>query len=332
MIDQLCVYATAKAKELERPTPTFTLITNGTVMNGEIIEMIRRHDLKVTVSIDGPPEVNDRLRISRTAIPGGATSAIQKNIRLLKRETGQPLQTEGTYTSLHVEMGYSINDVLDYVRSELGVNQIHMPINCMEDAESKDRYAIKPEHLAEVGAAYAEAVARTIRSLVTDPVDKLCILRSALDIIDSLLNPGAADEPFICPAGNGTMAIDSNGDVYPCFLFYRTPQFRMGSLIDLRQQPLEEDKQSNFLNFIRPTGIPNIRSSWAKKFFRGCAGGNFFKNGHHGAVSDIEVSLIEEMAASAVVELAHLAEDKESWEYLPHALNLFKLYLLAPDV
>ena len=329
-IEQLCEYCWALADRLGRPRPIFTMVTNGTVLNAGIIEMIRTFDIRVTVSLDGPPEITDALRPMRAAAAAGTARTVEDNIRRLRQHTNQPAQIEGTYGRLHVDRGCSVTDILRYVSEELGVSQIHLPLNVMGPAGDSDPHAIRNEDFEAVSAAYADAVAFSIDAVVGKPVAKVCVLRSAIDIVDMLLGGSAHDAPFLCPAGNGTVAIDSNGDVYPCFMFYRLPQFRMGSLTE--GPPLDAQVRSAFLSHLRPAASAAVSASWARRFFQGCAGGNYFKNGHHGIVASREVALIEAMVSAAVVQLAHLRTDEDRWTYLPAALDLLKLYVAAPDV
>ncbi len=329
-IDQLCEYGWTRADALGRERPVFTMVTNGTVLTSEIIAMIRAYDIKVTVSLDGPPAITDRLRPMRSPNAEGTSRIVADNIRRLRQDTNQPAQIEGTYGRAHVVQRCTVTDILDYVANELGVSQIHLPLNSMGAAGEADPHAIRDEDFEWVSASYADAVAQSIQAVVERPVSKLCVLRSATDIVDALLAAQPDEEPFLCPAGNGTIAIDANGDVYPCFMFYRMPQFRMGSLLD--GTPLDSDVRSAFLSHLLPATVPAVRDSWARRFFHGCAGGNYFKNGHHGIVSNREVELIEAMVSAAIVQLAYLREDEDKWTYLPSALNLLKMYVAAPDV
>src|SRR6266581_6314752 len=119
------------------------MISNGTILSPKIIDLIKRYEIKMTVSLDGPPEINDRLRIARSGQP--ITQRVAENIRILKEETGQPGQIEGTYTRLHVEERVSVADVMDYVLNELGIHLLHMPINVLGKSNQHDPLAVRPE-------------------------------------------------------------------------------------------------------------------------------------------------------------------------------------------
>jgi uncharacterized protein len=69
---------------------------------------------------------------------------------------------------------------------------------------------------------------------------------------------------FICPAGNDTISVDSNGDVYPCFMFYRNVDFQIGTVLLEQEQTLLFEKQKEFLSSINPISIVEVSSSWAK--------------------------------------------------------------------
>jgi uncharacterized protein len=243
---------------------------------------------------------------------------------VLRAETGQPGQIEGTFTRLHAELGISVVDVLEHVRTKLGVNAVHLPVNVM-GSSSADSFAVRPEDMEWVAACYADAARKTLDSLLHDPVSNICLLTAAVDLIDGLLKPGPP-APFICPAGNGTIAVDSNGDVYPCFMFYRVGAYKLGSVLDTSAAVVADAPQYAFLGRLEPSKIPTLSSSWATRFLNGCAGGNYLKSGDHGHVSDNEIRIVESMAGAAIVELAHLRLDEDLWAYLPHSLRLYKLY------
>lgn len=328
-MERLCKYIFELADRIGKARPTLMVSTNGTILNEDILRIIREYDLKVTVSIDGPPEITNLLRPSRNGKPTSET--LEANIRRMRDETGQPSQVEGTYTDTHLALGYSVTDVLDYISDFSGVPLLHMPCNVLGSGAgmTENQKAAMRQAIID---GYCNAVIDAVDTLVNKPFGTKTILNSALELIDELVRPSKKERPVICPAGTGTIAIDSNGDIYPCFMFYRKKAFRFGSVKD--GAVYHSDVQDSFVEKLRRTNTDQkFYHSWARRFFMGCAGGNFFKSEDHGVISDFEVELVESMASAVIVELSHLhQEQKDKVNALPLVLQLFKLFVNTPQL
>lgn len=97
----------------------FSLTTNGTVMNREILALLDRHFAAVTVSLDGIKTINDRHRHAEK----GETSAHDRavaTIRLLKENTGLRVTVKGTLTAQGLPY---YRESLAYLRS-LGADNV----------------------------------------------------------------------------------------------------------------------------------------------------------------------------------------------------------------
>lgn len=326
-IDRIAEYGWRCAERLGRPRPRYSLVSNGTVMSPRIVDLIHRWQIEVTVSLDGPPEIHDRLR--RRLGGGGSSQLIVDNVRLLREETGQPNQIEGTYTRLHVEHGVSVVDLLSYVRDVLGVPQLHLPMNVLGTATGAETWSLGPKHVEWCRRAYADAVAMTLRQLVERPCNQICILRSARQILEALVDGAPCQRLFVCPAGSGTLAVDWDGRLYPCFMFYGCEPQRIGC-IHSDGALVEEEARQTFLSSIRFTGDDAASASWAAPLVRGCAAGNWWSCGEAGRIPLHEVGVVEDMVSAAAVELSALARDPERWDTLRCALQIFRLYLAAP--
>lgn len=77
--------------------PVFTMVTNGTLIDEALAQTIQKYDIRVTVSVDGPPEINDRLRVNKAG--NGTFSKIERGIRLLQAAGNPPRALEVTYTN-----------------------------------------------------------------------------------------------------------------------------------------------------------------------------------------------------------------------------------------
>lgn len=323
---RLCQYTYDIADRMGKARPVLMVSTNGTILNDDIIALINEFELKVTVSIDGPPAITNLLRPTRN---GKVTSdLLVANLRRMIDETGQPSQMEGTFTDTHVSMGYSVTDVIDYISNEFYVPLLHMPCNVLPG----DKTGIKENGHQYIIDAYANAVVDTIDTLLNKPFGQRTILNGALELVEELVKPGINERAVICPAGSGTMAVDSNGDIYPCFMFYRRKEFLLGTVKD--EVTVQNEVDINFVNKIRRNNSSQkFYQSWARRFFMGCAGGNYFKNEDHGIVGDFEVELVEAMVSAAIVELSILKEtEPEKLESLPMVIQLFKMYVNTPQL
>jgi len=332
VVRDLCEYGWQLADSLGKPRPVWMLSTNGTVLNDDIVRLIVDFDVKVTVSCDGPPDITDQLRPTRTG--DRASRLLERNITRLLDEAGQPVQIEGTYTATHVRERCEVTDVLDYVKRDLGVLSLHMPANVLSAQGPHDRadpQGIEPMHLGFVAASYAKATADAVRVLATQPAGTKAILSGAVEIIEELVMPSPAETPVLCPAGTGTIAVDSDGSVYPCFMFYRRNEFRIGHVRS--PATVKVEPQVAFVGRIgRATAPDHLRDSWARRFVAGCAGANFFQSGDHGQISAEHVQLTEAMVEAAVVELVHLDDLGADAQYLPLALRLHRACINAPMV
>ncbi|AZA14320.1 hypothetical protein CCHOA_09685 [Corynebacterium choanae] len=89
----------------------FELVTNGTLLDNDVLDRYREHPVYVTVSIDGPEAIHDRLRGSGTHRK--AMSALKK----LREAAPQRVSVAATYTRYHEESGISRADLRQYLNS-----------------------------------------------------------------------------------------------------------------------------------------------------------------------------------------------------------------------
>ncbi len=92
--------------------PIFLIISNGTLIDENMANLIHKYEMHVTISVDGPQEINDLLRVD---VAGKGTFLnISKGIDNLNKVGAIPTIIEATYTSKHKEMGYTKEDIQDY--------------------------------------------------------------------------------------------------------------------------------------------------------------------------------------------------------------------------
>lgn len=103
------------------------LITNGTLVDDDFVSLVKVHNLKVSVSIDGMPEFHDAQRVDRSG--KGSHEAAVRGYRLL-REAGVPVGVSLTISRQHI--GHLLENVL-WLLDNLGVKS--MGFNTIVDVD-----------------------------------------------------------------------------------------------------------------------------------------------------------------------------------------------------
>ncbi len=169
--------------------PTFSMVTNGTLLSPSLVEIIKKYDIHVTVSVDGPKDVHDQLRVHKDG--RGTFDTIEESINMLKAAEIPPQMIEATYTALHQRLGYTKTAIRDYLQEHFGVERILIP-NCTSEDEHSD--------LAYIGE----------ESTLYDQLEEL-------KIEQALSRNSLVD--ISCSAGTNVFTLMPNGELYPCHFF-----------------------------------------------------------------------------------------------------------------
>src|SRR5438105_15756604 len=97
VLESTIAYARRRAAEVGKEID-FSLTTNATLLKPEIIEFLAENRVGVTISIDGPKEMQDEFRVFKNG--SGSYDIVTPKIReLLKRHTSRPIGARVTLTS-----------------------------------------------------------------------------------------------------------------------------------------------------------------------------------------------------------------------------------------
>ena len=98
-----------RQKKLPKRNLEIIVVTNGTLINKKIAELLKKHNVGVTVSLDGPEKVHDILR--KTIKGKGTFERIKKTIKLLQ-EQGTEVRASITATPYNLKLIRNIPDFL----------------------------------------------------------------------------------------------------------------------------------------------------------------------------------------------------------------------------
>ena len=251
-VKEIVEYARMREKEYGKNF-RFTITTNGMLLTDDKIEFINKEMSNVVLSIDGRPEVNDRIRLTPNG--KGCYDIILPKFKKLvdARDKNKDYYVRGTFTKYNLDFAEDV-----FHLNEAGFDQISVePVMC----ESKYSYALTEEDLPAVGEEYERLA---LRLLENDKAGKHFNFFHFM--IDLEQGPCAIKRLRGCGCGNEYVAITPDGDIYPCHQFVGLEEFKMGNL-DEGTFDLEMKKLFAGTHIYNK---PKCRECWAKFY---CSGG-----------------------------------------------------------
>lgn len=205
--------------------PKMAIVTNGASRySRDLLTFCKNHDVGVTVSIDGPKDVHDAVRLDRRGV--GTYDNVTGTIGQFLDAQLQ-VAAETVYTSLHMDRDVSIVDLFQFVQS-LGIRKL-----VFHTAYPPAPPALCPfddEHFDDLIRVHVDAVNWWFNSVVTE--SPIIIDMYFKDLLLPLLYGGGASVGGGgCPAGTRDYSIGPDGSVYSCHLLYGDPQFYLGNIL-----------------------------------------------------------------------------------------------------
>ena len=252
LLKQVVTYATARAREKDCQVD-FSLTTNATLLTPAIIEFLSENRIGVTVSMDGPKEMHDQLRVFANG--KGSYDIIEPKVRaLLANHRTRPITARVTLTK-------GVTDVVRifrHLKQDLGFHEVGFaPVT----TSPNQLYAINDRGMDDVlgqfhilAKEYLEYALRGEAhgfSNVSDTLAELC---------------QGVNKSHPCGAGLGLMGVGPSGDIAPCHRFVDSDEHALGHIstgIDLA-------KQAEFLRRGHIDAKYDCHTCWARPL---CAGG-----------------------------------------------------------
>lgn len=192
----------------------FLLQTNGTIMNSEILDLVKKFKITITVSLDGPEYINDFNRIDHNN--RGTFYEIVKNIELINRVSRLPVMAIQATIS-------------DEFISKVNRTEISKFLYDLTNAKFiKVEYDIKSNHTQLVDKNEIEKEIKDFFNALLNEgyiLDNLCY-----SFLKTFLTRIYKDE--LCSAGGKLLTIDVNGNIYPCQLFIGDESYCFGNIAD----------------------------------------------------------------------------------------------------
>jgi len=230
----------------------FTLTTNGALLTDEANKYINEHFDNVVLSLDGRPEVHDRMRV-RHDDSGSYAHILPKVKKLADSRNHEKYYVRGTFTRHNLDFAADVIHLADTGFTSISVEPVVAP----QEAD----YSLREEDLPVLFAEYEKLAQMLLeRERAGNGVN---FFHFQVDIDGG---PCLAKRVTGCGAGSEYLAVTPSGQLYPCHQFVGDENFRLG---DFDTGVVKQDMIADFSK-CHVFAKPECTSCWARYY---CSGG-----------------------------------------------------------
>ena len=262
----------------------FTLTTNGSLVDEDVIDFTTREMHNVVLSLDGRRETNDA---ARTFLDGGGSydAVLPKIRRLVEARGGKGYYIRGTYTRSNLDFASDILHMAD-----LGFKELSMePVVAKQGAP----HALAKGDLPEIFGQYELLAEEMIRR--KKEARGFTFYHYKLDLTGG---PCIYKRLAGCGVGTEYMAVTPDGHLYPCHQFIGEERFLLG---DIWRGATNEKLRKEFAG----CGIrsrPECRGCWARLYCSGgCAANAYSDTGSIAGVYGLGCELFKKRLECAIM-------------------------------
>ncbi|MEI9812614.1 MAG: quinohemoprotein amine dehydrogenase maturation protein [Acidobacteriota bacterium] len=252
LLKQVVTYARERAAE-EGRSIDFSLTTNATLLTPAIIEFLSDNNIGVTVSMDGPPDLHDKLRVFANG--RGSYDIIAPRVKaLIAGHKTRPITARVTLTN-------GVTDVMRiyrHLKDELGFHEVGFaPVTT------------SPDRLYSIGEVGMHGVLGQFNVLAKEYLEyalrgEMHGFSNVSDTIAELYQGVNKSHP--CGAGLGLMGVGPSGDIAPCHRFVDSDEHALGHI----STGVDREKQKSFLGKGHVNAKYECQTCFARPL---CAGG-----------------------------------------------------------
>ncbi|PPK49585.1 thioether cross-link-forming SCIFF peptide maturase [Clostridium algidicarnis] len=262
IIKEIVAYAREQEKVYNKNI-RFTMTTNATLLNDEIIEYLDKNMVNIILSIDGRESVNDAVRVRRDG--SGTQKSILPKIKKMveKRDKSKQYYVRGTFTRENTDFFEDIMYLAGEGFKEISIEPVVLP----EDHD----LSLREEDLETIFKQYDNLYDEMLKRHKEGNEFKFYHFN-----IDLQGGPCVYKRISGCGAGHEYVAVTPDGEIYPCHQFVGNKDFIMGDIFkgDLDMEMSNKFKKAHIYN------KPVCKECWAKFYCSGgCQANNFNFNG-----------------------------------------------------
>ncbi len=277
------------AKEIEQKRGIYfgmSITTNATLLTKEVQEYLEDNNISIKISIDGPKEVNDNMRV----FPDGRGSfdRIMKNTEGLRKEGKASARATITSAFLNTK-------IIEKFLYESGFNDVGIAyaVESFDEEDYEKVYNISCEYIDEISGLIHNGKYNEIRYGYTSIFAYLSHIHSS--VIGC----------YPCGVGRTMVAIDKDGRFFPCQRFVGVEKYQLGNL----EKGLHNDA---FLEAVNVLTHKKCEKCWCRNLCLGkCPYDNYAVTGTVDEPSDISCRLIKRIYERIILLYISLSDEEK---------------------
>ena len=245
-------YARRRAAEAGKEID-FSLTTNATLLKPEIIEFLAENQVGVTISIDGPREMQDKFRVFHNG--AGSYDVVAPKIKeLLRVHRTRPIGARVTLTSDTLD----ITRIYRHLTEEMGFWEVGFaPVT----TSPQQQYAIGEHGFDRMLGQFRALAAEFLEHVAVNRHHGFSNVKDTLEEIHK-----GVSKAYPCGAGLGLLGVSTDGDVALCHRFAGSDAHKFGTV----QDGIDRDAQTAFLQQHHINDKTDCQTCWARPL---CSGG-----------------------------------------------------------
>jgi len=252
LLQNVVIYARDRADEQGRSID-FSMTTNATLLTPAIIEFLSENRIGVTVSMDGPADLHDKLRVFANG--RGSYGIIEPRVReLIQKHRTRPITARVTLTS-------GVTDVIRifrHLKNDLGFHEVGFaPVT----TSPNQLYAINDRGMDDVLAQFHQLADEYLEYALRGEMHGFS---NVSDTLSELYQGVNKSHP--CGAALGLVGVGPSGDIAPCHRFVDSDTHALGHI----STGIDREKQNDFLRRGHINSKYDCHTCWARPL---CAGG-----------------------------------------------------------
>jgi uncharacterized protein len=197
---------------------TYSITTNGTLLNAEDGEFFEQHGFAVTVSLDGLREEHDRLRPFKHG--GGTFDRVLEHVRpLLDMQKQMQISVRATVSPGNLRLREALDYFLGIGFHSVGFSPL-LRSSAGSGEMSEGDLAGMLEAMVACGEEFERRLLRGERYAFTNIINALREIHRG------------THRPYPCGAGAGYFGVSADGELAACHRFVGDAEGRMGNLSD----------------------------------------------------------------------------------------------------